>query len=170
MLENLRRHRQESRRRFRRSASVGAAVPIRLGSAGLKAVQIQLPALPDHVTELLAASGAGLHKSVLPFTAKIRAAERAVQLQRQFFHFKARALVGRPLNHGFKAELKRFRHQPGESAIFDVHNLKTGTALTGNFLFRHFQQALCDSHFVHGGILAQRPCHVKAGSHSCHSA
>ena len=123
--------------------------PACLRSAGFEAVQIQLPALLDHMAKLFAASGAGLYKSIPPFTAKICSAERTVQLQRQFFHFKTRTLVGRTLNHGFKAELKRFRHQPGESAISDVHNLKTSATLAGNFFFRHFQQTLCDGHFVH---------------------
>ena len=122
------------------------------------------------MSELLAATGTGLYKSFLPFAAKISAAKRAVQLQRQLFQFKARALVGCALNHRFKTELKRLGHYSGKCAILDVYNLKTCATLTGDFLFRHLQQTLCNGHFMHGVILAQTPGNVKPGRHSCHSA
>ena len=117
--------------------------------AGLKAVQVQFPALLDHMTELLATSRAGLDKGFLPLAAKIRATEGAVQLQGKFFKLKARAFVGRALNHGLKTELKRFGHNTGEGPVLDVHGLDTCAALPGDFFFRHLQQTLCNCHFVH---------------------
>lgn len=138
--------------------------------AGLKTVQVQFPALLDHMTELLAATRAGLHKRILPLAAKIRSAEGAVQLQGKFFKLKARAFMRRALNHDFKAELQRLWHNTGKGPVSDVHSLDTCAALPGDFLFRHFQQTLCNCHFVHDDTVTQTPGKVKAVGQSCHSA
>lgn len=139
-------------------------------STGFQMAQDQFLALLHHMAELLTAAGAGLPEGLLAFAAENFTAKCAAQTQRQAHKLKARALVRRALGHDFKAELQRFGHNARQRAIVHAHQFQAGTALAGDFFFRHTQKTLCNSHFVHLLMLPQSPSRVKGGSQSCHSA